>query len=396
MTQVAVVGAGITGLTTAYYLARAGCQVTVYEQERYPAQRTSYANGGQISVSNSETWTTWGNVVKGVKWLLKKDAPLLIRPSMDTDQLRWLFKFLYHTANNDHARNTGETIRMGLAARDLYEEIIQDEGIEFDRMRSGILHIYRDPEYMQAATVVQEMYRANGCEWEILDQRAVCEIEPTLYNCQSILGGAYTESDWTGDIHKFCTKLATILETKYHATFRYSYTADIKDLSLYHDCIVISAGVGSEPLARSIGDRLDIYPVKGYSVTINIKDAASHAAMPRTSLLDDQAKIVSANFGGRFRVAGTAELAGENYDIRRDRIEPLLRWVHQNFPKIDASDYSSWACLRPMTPNMMPRVGRSQRNHRVYYNTGHGHLGWTLAPFTAKQITQEITNGSSN
>jgi D-amino-acid dehydrogenase len=136
--------------------------------------------------------------------------------------------------------------------------------------------------------------------------------------------------------------------------------------------------------------------VKGYSVTINIKDAASHAAMPRTSLLDDQAKIVSANFGGRFRVAGTAELAGENYDIRRDRIEPLLRWVHQNFPAIDASNYSSFACLRPMTPNMMPRVGRSQRNLRVYYNTGHGHLGWTLAPFTAKQITKEITNGYSS
>jgi D-amino-acid dehydrogenase len=151
--------------------------------------------------------------------------------------------------------------------------------------------------------------------------------------------------------------------------------------------------VHSEHFARSIGESLGIYPVKGYSVTININDGESHAAMPRTSLLDDQAKIVCANLGGRFRVAGTAEFAGENYDIRRDRVEPLLRWVHTNFPYIDASDYSSFACLRPMTPNMMPRVGRSQKKSNVYYNTGHGHLGWTLAPATALNITQEILHG---
>ena len=394
MTSVAVIGAGITGLTTAYYLAQAGCEVTVYDQERYPAQRTSYANGCQVSVSNSETWTTWSNVIKGVRWLLKKDAPLLIRPSMDLDQIRWIFKFLYHTANNDYARNTVQTIKMGLVARDLYENIIAREGIEFDRMRSGILHIYRDPEYMQAAALVQEMYRGNGCDWELLNNREVCELEPTLYNCRGIIGGAWTESDWTGDIHKFCQKLSQVLVNKYGVSFQYSYTADIKELDARHDSIVVCAGVHSEPLARSIGDSLGIYPVKGYSVTINIRDGASHRAMPRTSLLDDQAKIVSANLGTRFRVAGTAELAGENYDIRRDRIEPLLRWVHQNFPNIDASDYSSYACLRPMTPNMMPRVGRSRRKSNVYYNTGHGHLGWTLAPATAFDITQEVMNGS--
>ena len=394
MTSVAVIGAGITGLTTAYYLAQAGCEVTVYDQERYPAQRTSYANGCQVSVSNSETWTTWSNVIKGVKWLLKKDAPLLIRPSMDLDQIRWIFKFLYHTANNDYARNTVKTIKMGLVARDLYENIIFKEGIEFDRMRSGILHIYRNPEYMRSATLVQEMYKTNGCEWEILDNRQVCELEPTLYNCKSIIGGAWTESDWTGDIHKFSQKLSQALVNKYGVKFQYSYTADIKELDTLHDNIVVCAGVHSEHLARSIGDSLGIYPVKGYSITINIQDIASHRAMPKTSLLDDQAKIVSANLGSRFRVAGTAELAGENYDIRRDRIEPLLRWVHQNFPTIDASDYSSFACLRPMTPNMMPRVGRSKKKSNVYYNTGHGHLGWTLAPATAFDITQEVMNGS--
>lgn len=393
MSNIAVIGAGITGLTTAYYLARTGHTVRVYDQERYAAQRTSYANGGQVSVSNSETWNTWANVVKGIKWLLKRDAPLLIRPSMDPAQWRWILKFLYHTANNDYARNTAQTIRMGIEARQLYEDIIVEEGIEFSRLRSGILHIYRDPAYMKAATLVQEMYQGNGCEWEILNQRQVCELEPTLYNCNSIIGGAWTESDWTGDIHQFCTGLEQVLEQKYHVKLTYNYTADIRDLESQYDDIVVSAGVGSESIARSIGDRLGIYPVKGYSITVNIKDIDSHRAMPRTSLLDDQAKIVSANFGDRFRVAGTAELAGENYDIRRDRISPLLSWVHSNFPDIDASDYSSWACLRPMTANMMPIVGRSQRNNRVYYNTGHGHLGFTLAPYTAQQTAKELSSG---
>ena len=393
MSNIAVIGAGITGLTTAYYLARTGHTVRVYDQERYAAQRTSYANGGQVSVSNSETWNTWANVVKGIKWLLKRDAPLLIRPSMDLAQWRWILKFLYHTANNDYARNTAQTIRMGIEARQLYEDIIVEEGIEFSRLRSGILHIYRDPAYMKAATLVQEMYQGNGCEWEILNQRQVCELEPTLYNCNSIIGGAWTESDWTGDIHQFCTGLEQVLEQKYHVKLTYNYTADIRDLESQYDDIVVSAGVGSESIARSIGDRLGIYPVKGYSITVNIKDIDSHRAMPRTSLLDDQAKIVSANFGDRFRVAGTAELAGENYDIRRDRISPLLSWVHSNFPDIDASDYSSWACLRPMTANMMPIVGRSQRNNRVYYNTGHGHLGFTLAPYTAQQTAKELSSG---
>jgi len=393
MSDIAVIGAGITGLTTAYYLARAGHSVQVYDQERYAAQRTSYANGGQISVSNSETWTTWANVVKGIKWLFKQDAPLLIRPSMDLSQWQWILKFLYHTAANDYARNTAQTIRMGLIARQLYEDIIAEEGIEFSRLRSGILHIYRDPAYMQAATLVQEMYQGNGCEWEILNQKQVCELEPTLYNCRSIIGGAWTESDWTGDIHQFCVGLERVLEQKYQVKFHYNTRVDIKELNTYYDYIVISAGVGSELIARNIGDSLGIYPVKGYSITINIQDIASHRVMPRTSLLDDQAKIVSANFGNRFRVAGTAELAGENYDIRQDRIRPLLSWVHQNFPDIDARDYASWACLRPMTANMMPIVRRSLKNDRVYYNTGHGHLGFTLAPFTAQQTAKELSGG---
>jgi D-amino-acid dehydrogenase len=155
------------------------------------------------------------------------------------------------------------------------------------------------------------------------------------------------------------------------------------------DAVVVSAGVGSVELAEQVGDTLDIYPVKGYSITINNVDPAH---LPQVSLLDDQAKIVTSTLGNRFRVAGTAELAGENYDIRKDRIEPLLKWVHANFPDINTHDYTSWACLRPMTPDMMPIVKQSDNHSKVFYNTGHGHLGWTLAPVTASTIVKIIKN----
>jgi D-amino-acid dehydrogenase len=158
-----------------------------------------------------------------------------------------------------------------------------------------------------------------------------------------------------------------------------NHVNELKDF----DRIVVANGVGSRALAKTAGDSLSIYPVKGYSITINDVDPE---LLPRMGLLDDQAKIVTSTLGNRFRVAGTAELAGENYDIRRDRIQPLLNWVRTNFPKINTHDYCQWACLRPMTPDMMPIVHQSQRDPRVFYHTGHGHLGWTVSAATAWQL----------
>ena len=165
-------------------------------------------------------------------------------------------------------------------------------------------------------------------------------------------------------------------------------------------CSIISgvnkAAVSSAvKLSKTIGDRLPIYPVKGYSVTVNL-DEDSYDHSPYRSILDDQAKIVCSRIGNRLRVAGTAELAGENYDIRRSRIEPLLNWIHVNFPEVNTSDYHSWACLRPMTPNMMPIVRQSKKNKKVFYHAGHGHLGWTLAAATAQQLLDTISESKQN
>jgi D-amino-acid dehydrogenase len=388
--NIAVIGAGITGITTAYYLAKAGYSVSVYEAESGPAQKTSFANGGQISVSNSEVWTTWSNVLKGIKWLGQKDAPLLIRRDnllSDPDKIKWLIKFLYHTATNSYHRNTVETIRMGLDSTLLYKQIINQEQIQFDYSKSGILHFYKDKRYFKAAIKAKEIYESNSLGWNILEPKQVKSLDPALEDIHDIVGGAWTPSDFTGDIYKFCVGLEKILKEKYQVKFHYNHMIEKLFLIDIYDRVVITGGVGSVKLARSIGDDLPIYPVKGYSITINDVDKRY---LPRVSLLDDQAKIVTSSLGNRFRVAGTAELAGENYDIRPDRIEPLLNWVKVNFPRIDVSDYSSWACLRPMTPNMLPITKKSDKNSKVYYNTGHGHLGWTLAPYTAQKIVKLI------
>jgi len=385
--NVAVIGAGIIGITTAYYLAKAGHKVTVYEQEPHPAMRTSFANGGQVSVSNSEVWTTWSNVKKGIKWLFKKDAPLLIRPRLDYKQWKWIAKFLYNTATNQYEKNTTETIRMGLVSNKLYKDIIREEMLNFDQSECGIFHFYKDKTYWANAQQAIELYNNNGLARGEVKPAFVSAIDPTLKDIKNIVGATITPTDWTGDIHKFCIELEHVLKHKYGVTFNYNWEIKhIEDVSFY-DAVVVSAGVGSVNIANSVGDTLDIYPVKGYSITINNVDPKY---LPKVSLLDDQAKIVTSSLGNRFRVAGTAELTGENYDIRHDRVKPLLDWVHTNFPNINTHDYSSWACLRPMTPNMMPITKRSDSKREVYYNTGHGHLGWTLAPYTAKLISEQI------
>jgi D-amino-acid dehydrogenase len=392
--HIAVVGAGISGLMAAYSLVKAGYSVSVFEQERYPAMRTSFANGGQISVSNSEVWNTWGNVHKGIGWMFKKDAPLLIRPIPEWSKLKWMIKFLWYTATGKYRQNTIKSIELGLESRDIYKKIIDEEEIEFDYDACGILHFYREQEYFDKGKAASEIYEPNGVEWSVISEAEMWNIDPALDSLINIRGAIWTPSDSVGDIHKFCVELTKILKIRYNVKFYYGKKiSKLSDIDIVDNFskIVISNGIGSIELAKSFGDSVPLYPVKGYSITIDLEDT-DMKFVPKVSLLDDQAKIVTSTLGNRFRVAGTAELDGENYDIRRDRIEPLLKWVEENFPMINTRKYSPWACLRPMAPDMMPVIRQSRVNRRVFFHTGHGHLGWTYSPATARQLVDLIND----
>ena len=412
MKKVAVIGAGIAGTTTAYALLKKGYKVTIIDSRRYPAMATSYANGGQLSASNAETWNTPKNVMNGIKWMFKPDAPLLFNPSPEIQKYKWMMGFLWATLKGEHKKNTLETIDMAKKARETYFKIAEDEGIEFELLKKGILRFYDSEKEFKLDQAKKSWIDQEGMEWDTLTTEEVKELEPAFKNnanYEKIVGGIYTKSDASGDIHKFCTNLERVLVEKYSANLQLSTTVEYisrqkgelvltmrKENEIMNDSfdnVVICAGVGTQSFASRLGDKMNIYPVKGYSITIDLKDELSKSCAPSISLIDQPVKIVASRLGNRFRVAGTAELAGINTDIRQNRIRPLLDWVEKYFPNVSTETYTPWAGLRPMTPNMMPITSES-RMKGVFYHAGHGHLGWTLSAETANQVVAKIEAGS--
>jgi len=405
--HIAVIGAGITGITTAYSLLDHGHTVTVFDRHRYAAMETSFANGGQLSVSNAEVWNHPATLVKGIKWLFRRDAPLLLNLKPSWHKYSWLAEFVAQIPR--YRDNTIATVRLALAARRALFDMAEREGIAFDLERRGILHIYRDRAGFEHARDVNALLQAGGLERRAVSDAEIKALEPTIHG--DFYGGFYTPSDATGDIHLFTRGLAAACVRR-GARFVHDAAvervgasdagvrlrwrsaeapADVPEESAA-DAVVVCAGVASRRFAAMLGDRVNIYPVKGYSITVGLDDEASRAAAPRVSLLDDEAKIVTSRLGDRLRVAGTAEINGFNWDIRDDRVRPLVEWTRRLFPDVATERVVPWAGMRPMTPSMLPRVGAGRRP-RVFYNTGHGHLGWTLSAATAGLVAEAVDAG---
>ena len=401
MKNIAVIGGGITGVTTAYALAQQGFCVTLFERHRYAGMETSYANGGQLSASNAEVWNHWSTLVKGMKWMLRRDAPLLFHPKASWHQWSWLTEFVAQLPH--YEANTIYTAQLAIAAREYLFSWAQQEAIDFDLKREGILHIYRDQASYKHAAKVSDLLKRGGLERRAVTPQDMRQIEPTLQG--SFYGGFFTESDSTGDIHKFTFGLSQALQrlgvtTVYDSEVTRINTSGDRVHMVYEkasesvpytaDAVVICCGTSSRELAAQLGDRVNVYPVKGYSITVHLDDAHSQASAPQVSLLDDATKLVTSRLGlDRFRVAGTAEFNGFNKDIRADRIQPLVDWVAQCFPGISTRQYTPWAGLRPMMPNMLPKVGPGKAPN-VFYNTGHGQLGWTLSAATAVSVANAV------
>jgi len=398
MVSTVVIGAGIVGVATAYELLAAGCEVAVVEAHGQPAMETSFANGGQLSASNAEVWNSWPTIGKAMTWLFQPDAPLVLSLAPDLAKYRWLLSFLGHV--KDFEASTQTNVRLALRARARLLEIAAAEGIDFDLEKRGILHLYRTPAAYARAIRVNELMRAAGLERRAVTAAEARQIEPRIAG--SFIGGLYTPDDASGDIHKFASELARRLAAR-GVAFRFGQRVagigqdggkPMLDLGagdrLPCDAVVVCAGAHSARLAASAGDRVAVYPVKGYSITVGLASAAAQDAAPWVSLLDDEAKIVLSRLGaGRLRVAGTAEIAGWDKAISGRRIAALTAWVRQHFPAVPTDEVEPWAGLRPMAPAMTPIVRRGRRPG-VYYNTGHGHLGWTLAAATAETTARLV------
>jgi D-amino-acid dehydrogenase len=411
MPHIAVIGAGITGVTTAHALMERGYRVTVLDRHRYAGMETSFANGGQLSASNAEVWNKVSTVLQGIKWMTRRDAPLLMNPMPGWHKYSWMAEFVANIAS--YRANTIETVRLAIAAREFMFEIAAREKIDFDLEKRGILHFYRDKAGFDKALKVNALLTEGGLERKPVTPEEIRAIEPTLQG--TYYGGFFTPSDSTGDIHKFTRGLADACEKR---SVKFYYDAAVQDIlpasggghrirwipvarddghgsvDKWHpvdvDGVVICAGTASRHFAAALGDRINIYPVKGYSITVHLHTPESVAAAPYVSILDDATKIVTSRLGReRFRVAGTAEFNGFNYDIRHDRIRPLIDWTREQFPAVETDRVVAWSGLRPMMPGMLPRVGAGKRPG-IFYNTGHGHLGWTLSAATAQMIGDRV------
>jgi D-amino-acid dehydrogenase len=404
--KVIVLGAGVVGITSAWYLRRAGHEVTVVDRQFAPGLETSFANGGQISVSHAEPWANPRALAQIIRWLGREDAPLLFRLRADTVQWRWGARFLFECLPWRTRRNIAGILKLALYSRASLKALRADTGIEYDHSERGILHFYTEPAQFAAARDVVRVMAEFGCERTLKTPQELLAIEPALEHAlPRIVGGDHAADDESGDACTFTQRLAAGC-VEAGVEFQHGQTitglpagsgaiegvkllqADGVSRVLTADAYVVALGSYSAKLVRPLGLWLPIYPVKGYSLTIPVTDPD---AAPRVSLTDDEYKLVFSRLGQRLRVAGTAELNGYDNTLNTVRCEAIVDRVASLFPR--AGDFGAamrWCGLRPATPSNLPYVSAT-RYRNLFLNTGHGTLGWTLACGSARLLTDLVS-----
>ena len=404
--NVLVLGAGLLGTTTAYYLRQLGHDVTVVDRQARPAAETSFANGGQVSVSHADPGANPGAPLKLLQWLGREDAPLLFRLRADMRQWLWGLQFLRECTPARTRHNIEQIVRLGTYSRAQLQALRQARGLQYDQRAQGILHFYTSEREFAAAEAPAAQMRDLGCDRRVISADEAVALEPALAHIRPKLAGAtYTAEDESGDAQAFVRELALRCAAD-GVQFLMSHTvtalreaggqidhvevtdADGRYQRLRADAYVVALGSWSPMLAAPLGLRLPIYPAKGYSVTMPVKD---EALAHQVSLTDDEYKLVFSRLGDRLRIAGTAELNGYDRDLNRVRCEAIVRRVEQLFPGAgDASQAQFWTGLRPATPSNVPIIGRSKLPN-LFLNTGHGTLGWTHACGSGKSIARIVS-----
>ena len=404
--RVLVLGAGVIGVTCAWFLRQAGHDVTVIERQGGAGRETSFANGGQISVSHAEPWANPGAPRKVLKWLGREDAPLLFRPRFRAEQWGWGLAFLRECTAARAAQNTRKLVALALHSRTILKQLRAEIGLDYPHSERGILHFYTDEDDFELARTSAALMRSLGCDRRSLSPAEAVALEPALATVRGrIVGADYCAEDESGDAHAYTVQLAErcrqqgveflLSATVLRVLIERERCAGIEILradgaitQMSGDAVVACLGVQTRPLLAPLGIRLQIVPAKGYSATFDITDPER---APSVSLTDDEYKIVFSRFDRRLRVAGTVELGGDGLELNPARCEALTRRTEALFPR--ACDFSQpryWAGLRPLTPSNVPYLGAT-RIPALYLNTGHGTLGWTMAAGSGELIANLIS-----
>ncbi|MDE3060840.1 MAG: D-amino acid dehydrogenase [Pseudomonadota bacterium] len=401
--KILVLGSGLLGVTLAYELGRRGHDVTVLDRQPGSGMETSYANGGQLSYSHAEPWANPSVLPKLPKWILDPDAPLVFRPRLDWPMIKWGLAFLRNCTDSRARTNCETMLRLGLYSKKQMARIREETGIEFDYSGKGILHIFSTQKDFDHAKRQIEFQATLGCEEKLLSKQEALALEPALsHTPRAIVGGIHSFLDESGDALMFCNALAKVATEKHNVKFRYGVFInrlraegnEIKAVftdqgEITADAYVMALGSYSPLYLKSLHIRLPIYPMKGYSITLEANEYC-----PRVSLTDGTYKVVYSRLGNRLRVAGTAEFAGYSQKINDHRIAPIVRAAKELFPKANWNDeIKNWACLRPSTPDGPPIMGATPYQN-LFLNTGHGTLGWTQAAGSATVVSDLIERKS--
>jgi D-amino-acid dehydrogenase len=400
--RILVLGAGVVGTTSAWYLSQAGHEVSVVERCEAPGLETSFANGGQISAGHAEPWAKPAAIPQILRWLGREDAPLLFRLRADAAQWRWGLRFLAECWPGRFERHCRELAGLGAYSRICLRELRRDTGIHYDELSKGILHFATSQRDFDALAGHVEAMRGLGLRREVKSAGECFALEPALRSsADRIVGGIYTPDDESGDAHKFTAELARRAAAngvrfltgrtirRLHAAGGVLDHVETDGGKERADAYVVALGSYSPRLLAPLGLSIPVYPLKGYSITLPLAPAQA-AAAPTVSLTDEARKIVISRLGNRLRAAGTAELAGYDPSVNAVRCGAILRRVRQLFPQLGAiTEVENWAGLRPATPNNVPLIGRT-RLRNLFLNTGHGTLGWTLSCGSARALTDLV------
>ena len=400
--KIIIIGAGLLGVTTAYFLGKKGHEVTVLDRQDGPGKETSFANGGMLTPSQSEPWNSPGICLKLLSWVGKENSPLLIRPRGMMGSFSWGLKFLKNSSQKQFQTNMLKNARLGNYSMEIMQTLSADLNLEFDMSIDGTMKIFREENQLQEVLDWHKHYQSIGLRYRLLNSKEVIDFQPLLADAMGeIVGGIYYPDDGAGDAHKYCVELAKHANTT-GTTFLYGSEVEsfisekgyikavqTRDEELTADVFIIAAGSFSVKLAGLLGLQLPVRPIKGYSLTVSCDSTTG----PTVPIVDESLHTAITPLGNRYRIAGTAEINGYDLSIRKSRIANMFNFLEFNFPEMHRTlrqdHIQEWAGLRPYSVDGVPIIGDSPYGN-LYFNTGHGHLGWTLATGSGQLLANKI------